>query len=60
MKFAQKGAETNICSDKPTAECGGPMKEILKKLYTGCMANTDPKPTTPEPLTCGTDKEYKA
>jgi len=34
------------------------MKEVLKKIFVGCKA-VSPGNTTPEPLTCGTDEDYK-
>jgi len=58
MKFALNGRETEICSDRPTDVCEAPMKEILNKIFLGCKA-ANPKSSTPEPLTCGTDEDYK-
>jgi len=58
LKLANKGRETEICSDRPTDVCEGTMKEILKKIYVGCKA-ANPGNATPEPLTCGTDEDYK-
>jgi len=56
-ELAVDGARTIVCSNKPTEECSIPLKQILVKIYEGCQAvhHTD----TPEPLTCGTDEEYK-
>jgi hypothetical protein len=36
MMFALEGRETELCSNKPTADCGKPLKDILKKMYNKC------------------------
>lgn len=36
MELVVKGTKFEVCPDLPTNECKDPMKEILKKLYTGC------------------------
>jgi len=58
MKFALEGRETEICSDRPTDVCEAPMKEILNKIYAGCKTSKAGN-DTPEPLTCGTDEDYR-
>jgi hypothetical protein len=55
--MAIQGAKHVICSDKPTSECVGSLKEVLHKLYKSCVDASGED--TPCPLTCGTDEEYK-
>jgi len=56
-KYIISDKTTYICANKPTAECSGDMKAILKKNFEKCKEAHE-KPDAAEPLTCGTDEEY--
>jgi hypothetical protein len=56
-KFASEGKETELCSNHPVGECEKPLKMLMKAMFDGCVNAT--QSTTPQPLTCGNDDDYK-
>lgn len=57
-RFSIGGAENFICSNRPVGECEEKLKLLLKKAYNDCKT-VQPDATASEPLTCGTDADYK-
>lgn len=57
-RFSIVGAEQILCSNKPSGECEEKLKMIMKKMFTDCKV-VQPSATATDPLTCGTDQDYK-
>jgi len=57
FKFAVNGLEHIVCSNEPTETCVGPMKQMLRKVYSKCVQLNESE--AEEPLTCGTDEDYQ-